>query len=216
VQGRDTRHTSVAQIANTLGYVFQSPSHMLFAPTVYEELAFGPKNLGHAKEQIETDVQNALEIVNLTGREQDPPLSLSFGQQKRVSIAAILAMHSRILVMDEPTAGQDYRNYMSFMEAILQMPGFEAVLFITHDIDLAVIFANRVLLVADGHLVADGSPEQVLGDLERLQRCRLVPTSLLQANLQRLPHTKRFQRAAELAHLLPKKPLGQPGVNYAG
>lgn len=201
VEGRDTHHLSVAQVAKTLGYVFQSPSHMLFAPTVYEELAFGPHNLGHQQEQIDEEVKEALDIVNLREAEKDPPLSLSFGQQKRVSIAAILAMRSRILVMDEPTAGQDYRNYMSFMESILQLPNFEAILFITHDIDLAVIFANRVLLVADGRLVADGKPQEVMADLERLRNCRLMPTSLLRLNLKRYPKTGRFLRAEALAHL---------------
>jgi energy-coupling factor transporter ATP-binding protein EcfA2 len=201
VDGRDTHEASVAQIASTLGYVFQSPSHMLFAPTVQEELAFGPKNLGHPKDMIEKEVREALQIVNLTDKEKDPPLALSFGQQKRVSIAAILAMRSRILVMDEPTAGQDYRNYMSFMDAILQLPGFEAILFITHDVDLAVIYANRVLMVADGCIVADGSPHEVLGDLKRLEKCRLVPTSLLKENLGLWPHTHRFLRAEALAHI---------------
>jgi energy-coupling factor transport system ATP-binding protein len=133
--------------------------------------------------------------------ENDPPLALSFGQQKRVSIAAILAMRSRILVMDEPTAGQDYQNYMSFMDAILQLPGFEAILFITHDVDLAVIYANRVLMVADGSIVADGSPHEVLSDLKRLEKYRLVPTSLLSANLERWPRTQRFLRAEALAHI---------------
>jgi energy-coupling factor transporter ATP-binding protein EcfA2 len=201
VGGRDTREASVAQIAGTLGYVFQSPSHMLFAPTVREELAFGPKNLGHPKDQIEKEVKEALQIVNLSDMENDPPLALSFGQQKRVSIAAILAMRSRILVMDEPTAGQDYRNYMSFMDAILQLPGFEAILFITHDVDLAVIYANRILMVADGCIVADGSPHEVLGDVQRLEKCRLVPTSLLRENLERWPLTGRFLRAEALAHV---------------
>jgi energy-coupling factor transport system ATP-binding protein len=201
VNGRDTKELSVAQIAATLGYVFQSPSHMLFAPTVRAELAFGPSNLKHPKDQIEQEVKTALKIVNLSDKEQDPPLALSFGQQKRVSIAAILAMRSRILVMDEPTAGQDYYNYMNFMDSILQMPGFEAILFITHDVDLAVIYANRVLLIADGRLVADGKPQEVLRDLDRLEACRLVPSSLLALNLKRLPQTGRFMRAEALAHI---------------
>lgn len=201
VDNRDTKEASVAQIASTLGYVFQSPSHMLFAPTVHEELAFGPKNLRHPKAEIEKEVVEALQIVNLEDKINDPPLSLSFGQQKRVSIAAILAMRSRILVMDEPTAGQDYRNYMSFMDAILQLPGFEAILFITHDVDLAVIYANRVLLVADGKLVADGSPHEVLGDAQRLEACRLVPSTLLAENLKAWPRTKQFMRAEALAHI---------------
>jgi energy-coupling factor transport system ATP-binding protein len=201
VEGRDTRAASVAQIAGVLGYVFQSPSHMLFAPTVREELAFGPTNLGHKPAEIEKEVTEALRIVNLAERVQDPPLTLSFGQQKRVSIAAILAMRSRILVMDEPTAGQDYQNYMTFMEAILQLPSFEAILFITHDVDLAVIFANRVVVVAEGRLAADGSPRDVLRDFDWLRACRLVPTSLLEENLKHWPRTQRFMRAEALAHL---------------
>jgi energy-coupling factor transport system ATP-binding protein len=201
VDGRDTREASVAQIASTLGYVFQSPSHMLFAPTVHDELAFGPTNLKHSRDQIEKEVKEALQIVNLSEKEQDPPLALSFGQQKRVSIAAILAMRSRILVMDEPTAGQDYQNYMSFMDSILQMPAFEAILFITHDVDLAVIYANRVLMVADGRLVADGAPQDVLRDFDQLKTNRLVPTSLLELNVKRFPETGRFLRAEALAHI---------------
>jgi energy-coupling factor transport system ATP-binding protein len=201
VNGRDTKEASVAQIAGTLGYVFQSPSHMLFAPTVHEELAFGPSNLNHPKDQIEQEVKEALKIVNLADKEQDPPLALSFGQQKRVSIAAILAMRSRILIMDEPTAGQDYMNYMNFMDSILQMPGFEAILFITHDVDLAVIYANRVLLIADGRLIADGTPQEVLRDFDRLETCRLVPSSLLSLNLKLFSKTGRFMRAEALAHI---------------
>jgi len=201
VDGRDTRELSVAQVASTLGYVFQSPSHMLFAPSVYEEVAFGPTNLRHTPEEIRTQVNQAISIVHLNGMESYPPLALSFGQQKRVSIAAILAMRSRILVMDEPTAGQDYKNYMDFMHSILQLPSFEAIIFITHDIDMAVIYANRVLLVNQGQVAADGAPPEVLQDMERLKACRLVPTSLLKTNLEYYAQTKRFQRAEELAHL---------------
>jgi energy-coupling factor transport system ATP-binding protein len=201
VGGHDTREASVAQIAQMLGYVFQSPSHMLFAPTVREELAFGPTNMKHTKEQIEQEVKEALKIVNLSDKENDPPLALSFGQQKRVSIAAILAMRSQILVMDEPTAGQDYQNYMNFMDSILQLPVFQAILFITHDVDLAAIYANRVLMVNDGKLVADGKPQDVLRDFDRLKANRLVPTSLLALNLKRLSTTGRFMRAEALAHI---------------
>jgi energy-coupling factor transport system ATP-binding protein len=201
VNGKDTHDISVAEIAKTLGYVFQSPSHMLFAPTVQEELEFGPTNLRHPRRQIEEEVKKAIEIVNLSGKEKEPPLALSFGQQKRVTIAAILAMRSRILVMDEPTAGQDYKNYMDFMDAIMQLPNFEAILFITHDIDLAVIYANRVLLVDQGRLVADGKPEEVLRDFNRLSATHLVPTSLLQANLEMLSRTGHFLRGEALAHI---------------
>ena len=200
VKGKDTREASVAEIASTLGYVFQSPSHMLFAPTVREELAFGPINLKHKPDEVEKDVKASLRIVNLCENENDAPLSLSFGQQKRVSIAAILAMRSKILVMDEPTAGQDYKNYMGFMDAIIKLPSFEAILFITHDVDMAVIYANRIILVADGTVQADGKPEEVLKDYQLLKACRVVPTSLLDLNLEYLPKTNKFMRAEALGH----------------
>ena len=128
------------------------------------------------------------------------PLAMSFGQQKRISIAAVLAMRSRILMMDEPTAGQDYWNYQAFMDSILQMPGFDAVLFITHDVDLAVVYATRILLVYDGKIIADGPPHEVLQDEARLRACRVLPTSLLRLNLQVFPQTGKFYRAETLAH----------------
>jgi energy-coupling factor transport system ATP-binding protein len=200
VEGTDTHQLSVAEIARTLGYVFQSPSHMLFAPTVREELAFGPKNLGYDQAALDEGVAQAIDILNLSELAEYSPLALSFGQQKRVSIAAILAMRSKILVMDEPTAGQDYKNYMAFTEAILQLPNFEAILFITHDLDLAVCYANRVILMHEGLIAADGPPPEVLAQQELLERCRVLPTSLLAANLERLPQTGRFMRAELLAH----------------
>lgn len=199
LEGRDTHQISVAQAAHTVGYVFQSPTQMLFAPTVAEELAFGPRNLGHPAEEIRQQVRWAIETVHLESEMQTPPLALSFGQQKRVSIAAVLAMRSRILMMDEPTAGQDYWNYLAFMDTILQTPGFDAILFITHDVDLAVIYANRVLLLYGGKLIADSTPQEVLGDEGRLRACRVLPTSLLRLNLEYFGQTGRFLRAEALA-----------------
>jgi energy-coupling factor transporter ATP-binding protein EcfA2 len=202
LEGVDTHQLSVAQIAHTLGYVFQSPSHMLFAPTVREELGFGPKNLGFDPQTTDRYVSEAVDILNLKGLEEYPPLGLSFGQQKRVSIGAILAMRSRVLVMDEPTAGQDYKNYTAFMSAILGLPNFAAILFITHDVDIAVCYANRVILVYQGAIAADGRPDEVLADFELLRRCHVVPTSLLSSNLEHLSQTGRFMPAEALAHAL--------------
>ena len=206
VEGKDSKSVSVAQMAHTVGFVFQSPSHMLFAPTVREELAFGPRNLGHQPEEIESSVLAALETVDLVEYVDDPPLALSFGQQKRVTIAAVVAMHSRILVMDEPTAGQDYRHYTEFMDAILHpAPGspwrdaFDATILITHDLDLALSHANRVILLKDGRVAADGRPQDVLHDKALLAECRLTPTSLLELNLELLSKTGRFLRPESLA-----------------
>ncbi|MDQ7031071.1 MAG: ABC transporter ATP-binding protein [Ardenticatenia bacterium] len=191
INGRDTRSMTVAQIAATVGYVFQNPTLMLFAPTVWEEIAFGPRNLGFDEPRVERNVRRSLEIVDLTGHEHTSPLALSYGQQRRVGIGAVLAMGSKLLIMDEPTAGQDYRHYTRFMDAVVRMP-FQAMLFITHDVDLAIRYANRVVLMAEGRVQADGPPEDVLSDFALLERCRVRPTSLLDLNVRLLPHTGQF------------------------
>ncbi|WP_376795421.1 ABC transporter ATP-binding protein [Thermogemmatispora sp.] len=177
--GEDTRRLSVAQLATRIGYVFQSPSAMLFAPTVRKELSFGPENLRFPPERLQRAVQRAAEALDVARFAERSPLSLSFGQQKRVSIASVLAMESRILLLDEPTAGQDYRSYISFMEHLRELPELDALLFITHDLDLALRYTQRVLLLKDGHLVADGAPLEVLADQTLLESCNLRPTSLL-------------------------------------
>jgi energy-coupling factor transport system ATP-binding protein len=177
--GEDTRHLSVAQLAARIGYVFQSPGAMLFASSVHKELSFGPENLGFARERIAGVVQQAEEALNIAPFDARSPFSLSFGQQKRVAIASVLAMQSKILLLDEPTAGQDYRSYISFMEYLRGLPELDALLFITHDLDLALRFTQRVLLLRDGNLVADGPPLQVLADPQLLESCNLRPTSLL-------------------------------------
>jgi len=201
LEGVETRKTTVANVAKTIGYVFQSPSQMLFAPTVREELAFGPENLGMDKETVSQNVDWAIETVHLEHELPMPPLALSFGQQKRVSIASVLSMKSRILMMDEPTSGQDYWNYQSFMNTILQTPGFDAILFITHDLDLALTYANRVVVLYGGQVMADGSPYEVFADDEQLRQWRLLPTSLLKLNREMYAQTGQFLRAEALSQL---------------
>jgi energy-coupling factor transport system ATP-binding protein len=208
IEGEDSGKMSIAQIARVVGYVFQSPTHMLYAPTVREELEFGPRNLEFKPEVMHAAVAESLRSVNLIGLEDYPPLGLSFGQQKRTTIAAVLAMRSKIMIMDEPTAGQDFANYTRFMDALckptngthsLLTARFASTIFITHDLDLAVTYSNRVLLLGDRHIVADGKPEEVLKDTEQLLKYRVRPTSLLYMNLELLPATGGFLPADALA-----------------
>jgi len=177
--GEDTRNLSVAQLASRIGYVFQSPGAMLFAPSVRKEVSFGPENLGFAPERLKTAVRQAEEALDVAQFEERSPFALSFGQQKRVAIASVLAMQGRVLLLDEPTAGQDYRSYTSFIEYLRGLPELDALLIITHDLDLALRFTRRVLLLKEGSLVADGPPLQVLADPAVLEACNLRPTSLL-------------------------------------
>jgi len=178
--GEETRNLSVAQLASRIGYAFQNPGAMLFAPSVRKEVSFGPENLRFSTERIKTAVQETEEALNIAEYDERSPFSLSYGQQKRVSIASVLSMQGKILLLDEPTAGQDYRSYVSFMEYLRSIANLDALLIITHDLDLALRFTQRVLLLKEGNLVGDGPPLQELADAALLEECNLRPTSLLQ------------------------------------
>jgi energy-coupling factor transport system ATP-binding protein len=175
---------------------------MLFAPSVREELLFGPRNLGRDPARFDDLVASALRRVRLDGEEgvaERPPLTLSFGQQKRLSTAVALALEPRTLVLDEPSAGQDHRNAATFMREVRRIEGLESVYFVTHDADLALANADRILLLRDGRVVADGAPLEVIADRDRWLASNLRYTSLMEANLRWQSHTGRFLDAAALA-----------------
>jgi energy-coupling factor transporter ATP-binding protein EcfA2 len=185
VDGASTRDRSVAELAQVFGYVFQSPSQMLFARTVREELLFGPRNLGRDPETFDAllaDVLRRTALDQLEGILDRPPLTLSFGQQKRLALAIALALHPATLLLDEPNAGQDHRTATRFMAEVAAIPGLESVYFVTHDVDLALTHADRILLLRDGRVVADGPPARVIEDEDRWIGCNLRPTSLMRAN----------------------------------
>jgi energy-coupling factor transport system ATP-binding protein len=186
IDGADAAGRPIAELARSIGYVFQSPSQMLFARTVREELLFGPTNLGH---EIPDADALAMEALRRTGLDQEegildrPPLTLSFGQQKRLALAIGLALRPRTLILDEPSAGQDQRTATAFMASVLAIPGLESLYFVTHDVDLALTHADRILVLRDGRIVADGPPAAVVEDAERWRSSNLHRTSLMEANL---------------------------------
>ena len=192
----------VADLALTFGYVFQNPSQMLFAATVREEILFGPRNLHREAAGFEVLVGRALERVGLALEHEireRPPLTLSFGQQKRLAIAVALGLEPRTLVLDEPSAGQDHRSATAFMHEVGRIDGLESVYFVTHDADLALAHADRILLMREGLIVADGAPLDVIADRERWAACNLRYTSLMEANVRWGGGTGRFLKAGELA-----------------
>ncbi|MDO8485757.1 MAG: ATP-binding cassette domain-containing protein [Candidatus Limnocylindrales bacterium] len=185
VDGVDAKGRGTASLATIFGYVFQSPSQMLFARTVREELAFGPTNLRRDPATFDALIADCLRRTALDGLEgilERPPLTLSFGQQKRLALAIALALQPATLILDEPSAGQDHQTAEAFMREVLAIPGLESVYFITHDVDLALTHADRILLFRDGRIVADGPPKEIIVDEARWRACNLTPTSLMQAN----------------------------------
>jgi energy-coupling factor transport system ATP-binding protein len=185
VEGRDIGQWTVPQLATVFGYVFQSPSQMLFARTVREELLFGPRNLGHDPSGFDALIADVLRRTSLDDVElieDRPPLTLSFGQQKRLALAIALALRPPALILDEPSAGQDHRTANRFLHEVALIDGLESLYLVTHDVDLALTHADRILLLRDGVVVADGPPSTVIRDEEAWIACNLRLTSLLRAN----------------------------------
>jgi energy-coupling factor transporter ATP-binding protein EcfA2 len=177
VCGQDAARMTTAQLVRSAGYVFQNPAAMLFANTLREELSFGPRNLGLSEAQTAKLIERALAVVGLGHLSfEQSPFSLSFGQQKRVAVAGVLAMQPRVLILDEPTAGLDDDTAEDVLTRLLSaQDGPEAIIMVTHDLRLARRFANRVALVVAGQVVADGAPEAILTDAGLMEQAGFDP-----------------------------------------
>ncbi|MEA2577676.1 MAG: energy-coupling factor transport system ATP-binding protein, partial [Chloroflexota bacterium] len=204
-----------AQLATEFGYVFQSPSQMLFARTVEDELLFGPRNMGRDPATFDDLVADSLRRTALDGLEDiltRPPLALSFGQQKRLALAIALALRPGTLILDEPSAGQDHRTAAEFMRGVVAIPGLRSLYLVTHDVDLALTHADRILLFREGRVVADGPPMDVIADPVRWKACNLRFTSLMEANMRWGPAEGRFLDADTLARrIVFDGPTSRPG-----
>jgi energy-coupling factor transporter ATP-binding protein EcfA2 len=205
VDGKPTLGRSVAELARVFGYVFQSPSQMLFSRTVREELLFGPRNLGHPVDDGDRFAMTALRRASLDAVDAiltRPPMTLSFGQQKRLALAIALALDPSTLILDEPSAGQDHRTANLFLDEVRLIAGLESTYLITHDVDLALTRADRILVLRDGRVVADGSPAVVIRNEDEWRACNLHQTSLMRANMAWRPTGDEFLDATSLARAM--------------
>ena len=165
-----TRKT-LPEVRRTVGMVFQDPDDQLFMPTVYDDVAFGPLNMGLPCEEVETRVKESLARVGAGHLMGKPPYRLSGGEKKRVAIATVLAMSPSILVMDEPTAGLDPFARRQLI-TILREFGHTRI-FTSHDLDMVLELCNRVIVMHEGAVKADGPPAEIFRDDALLASCRL-------------------------------------------
>jgi cobalt/nickel transport system ATP-binding protein len=164
------------QLRQTVGMVLQDPDDQLFAASVFEDVSFGPANLGLAAPAIEARVEAALTAMQILDLAERPTHMLSFGQRKRVAIAGILAMAPRYLLLDEPSAGLDPDGIAQLMASLQDISAAgTAILMATHDMDAAYAWADRILIFGAGRIVAAGDPETVFADRALLARLRLAP-----------------------------------------
>ena len=178
-EGQDIKGDSVAERAERVGYVLQNPNQMISTNMIFDEVALGLRLRGVDEQEIETRVYETLKICGLYEFRNWPISALSFGQKKRVSIASILVLGAEIILLDEPTAGQDQKNYTEIMEFLeeLHQKGHTIVM-ITHDMQLMLDYSDRALVMVDGELIADTDPASLLSNPELLVKANLKETSI--------------------------------------
>jgi energy-coupling factor transport system ATP-binding protein len=181
VDNQETTKVSVAKLARGVGFVFQNPDHQLFSETVEDEIAFALKNFEFKEDVIEKRIDWALNLLGLSQYRKTSPFMLSGGERKRVALASVLAWDPKILILDEPTIGQDYEQKEKLRQFILQMKTQQkTIVMVTHDVEFVAECNPRVLLMLNGQIVADGDAGEILTDPIVLERASIVPPQIAQ------------------------------------
>lgn len=181
VDGMNTRSQSVAKLSRKVGFVFQNPDHQLFSETAEEEIAFALKNFGFKEETVKSRVTWALNLLGLAGYRETSPFMLSGGERKRLALASVLAWDPKVVVLDEPTIGQDYEQKEKLRQFIVQLNAQgKTVVVVTHDVEFVADCSPRVVLMAEGKIVADGDAKEILTDKELAYKASIIPPQITQ------------------------------------
>lgn len=204
-QGRDIKGDSIKERAERIGYVLQNPNQMISTTMIFDEVALGLKLRGIAEEEIKKRVLTVLKTCGLYEFRHWPISALSFGQKKRVTIASILVLNPEIILLDEPTAGQDQRNYTEIMNFLneLNQKG-HTIIMITHDMQLMLDYSDRAVVMLDGKILADKTPAEVLTDKTLIYVANLKETSIFslaeKLNVDPLALTEFYMQEREESH----------------
>ena len=182
IRGQDTRRCKPRHFVGQVGIVFQNPDLLLQAATVAEEVAFGPKNFKLSRQKVEERLAEVLPMFDLEALKAEAPYALSRGQRQRTAVAASFSLYPDLLLLDEPTTGQDYYHLQQLMQMLDNTMTVQdkTVIFCTHDVRLTLEYASRVLLLHRGELIFDGTPDAAFANPERLKRASLVPPLTMQ------------------------------------
>ncbi|MEE8598447.1 MAG: ATP-binding cassette domain-containing protein [Dehalococcoidales bacterium] len=173
VFGRTVDDKNLKWLRSKVGLVFQNPDDQLFSPTVFDDIAFGPINIGHSEAEVRESVTRVLDGVGMTGYEQRSPHHLSVGEKKRIAIATVLAMNPEILVIDEPTANLDPGSKWSLIGLLERLPMTKIVA--SHDLELVQALCQRTIILDQGKVIVDGATEHILADIPLLVAHGLAP-----------------------------------------
>ncbi|MBE3592782.1 MAG: energy-coupling factor ABC transporter ATP-binding protein [Thermoanaerobacter sp.] len=180
VYGKDTKNSNVYEIGNYVGYAFQNPDHQIFADTVYDEIAFGPRMRGCTEEEVKERVAEALKAVDMEGFEKEDPFALSKGERQRIAVASILAARPKVIILDEPTTGLDYKEQKRMMELVKRLnESGHTIIMITHTMWIVAEYAHKVAVMRDGKIEMYGKVRDVFKEEERLLELSLKPPSIV-------------------------------------
>ena len=184
VDGKDTAKHSVQEMAPTIGYVFQNPNHQLFASSVAEELAFGPTNMKMSPDEVKAKVEEAFEFFDLSQYRDHHPYRLSFPLRKLVGIASVFTMGPKVFVLDEPTTGQDHQTTTIINRLIHRLSERgSTVICVTHDMPLVADVSERMIVMWNAKIIADGTPKQVFSNREVMERTHIAPPQIAQISM---------------------------------
>jgi len=218
INSKDTRKHSIGELSRSVGYVFQNPDHQIFCPSVREEVAFGLRTIGGLSEtEIESRTIDALRTVGLEKVADRHPFTLGKGERQKLAVASVLARAPEVLVIDEPTTGLDREGGQIMMEVIRKLHADgHTIIVITHDMQLAADYAERVIVMTEGRVMADGSPEEIFLQPELLRRAALTMPPV--AELSLALRANGIEIPCVSINKFEERLLCRPsaGVNYAG
>jgi len=181
VDGVNTKKASVAELSRNVGLVFQNPDHQLFSETAEEEIAFGLRNFGFKEEEINKQIDWALNLLDLTKYRKTSPFLLSGGERKRVALASVLAWNPKTIILDEPTIGQDYaqkENLRLFINQLVEQG--RTVVIVTHDVEFVADCNPRIILMSKGRVISDGPAKQILTNQEIVSKASILVPQISQ------------------------------------
>ncbi len=175
--GRSTKDMRIKDMATSVGYVFQNPDHQIFNMTVYDEIAFGPRNLLLPEDEVRERVLEASKIVGLSEEYmEESPFFLPKGLRQRVAIASILALRPKVIIVDEPTTGQDWKQSIEIMEFLKYLNGLgHTIIIVTHEMEIVAKYAERTVVMANGRKLLDGPTNEVFAEHELLRKAFVKP-----------------------------------------
>lgn len=181
IQGKPVKDMSVQERASLVGYCYQNPDHQIFLNTVEEEVAYGPKNLGLSKDEIEQRVVQALEAVDLLKYRKEEPYFAGKGERQKIAVASVLAMQPKLIVLDEPTTGLDWRDSQNMMKLIHTIrDAGHTIMIITHNMRLVAEHARRAVVMCHGEIKLDGTPAEVFQHDQILRESFVHPPQITQ------------------------------------